>query len=376
MTSSHRSRTTMHTLITAAPTPSNRIGRIVCAMQLLFWVALLLLPSASRAQAAAGNDTILLNGTWQFSLAPNDAAADQMNNFYQSSFDRSKFVTIPVPSNWAMQGFEPPHYKPFKDQASQGFYVHRFNVPATWKDKRVLLHFGGVWDSAEVWLNGKPLGRHDSGYTAFAFEVTPNLILGAENELAVRVRQVTHDFRFDTNDDWAMGGIYRDVWLEPMPATRWIDRVDVQTTFDDQFRDADLKVRTIVGDSSPRRTVEKPYDLAFTLLDQDGKPVQTSNITIPLPSRNRPRYRHHASPADSASLDSGDTLTSTRSARNSSKRAQRHTRAHEQSAFGRSPQQAASFASTARRSNCAESIGMMNIRPSDAPPHQRIGCRT
>jgi beta-galactosidase len=249
---------------------------------------LLLLPSICSAQAAASNEAIPLNGTWQFSLAPDDTAADQMSGFYQPGFDRSKFVTIPVPSNWAMQGFEPPHYKPFKDQASQGFYLHRFNVPASWKGKRVLLHFGGVWDSAEVWLNGKLLGRHDSGYTAFAFEVTPNLILGADNELAVRVRQVTHDFRFDTNDDWAMGGIYRDVWLEPMPATRWIDRVDVQTVFDDLFRDADVKVRTLIGDSSPRRTVEKPYDLVFTLLDEDGKLVQSSNITIaPHPGTDR-----------------------------------------------------------------------------------------
>jgi beta-galactosidase len=240
------------------------------------------------AQSTPGSETMMLNGTWQFALAPNDIAADQLSSFYQSGYDASKFVPIAVPSNWAMQGFEPPHYKPFKDQASQGFYLRRFNVPAAWQDKRVLLHFGGVWDSAEVWLNGKSLGRHDSGYTGFAFDVTPDLMLGADNELAVRVRQVTRDYRFDTNDDWAMGGIYRDVWLETMPKIRWIDRVDVQTVFDDLYRDADLKIRTIVGDSTPRRTQEKPYDLVFTLLDDAGKVVQISRTTIaPHPGTDR-----------------------------------------------------------------------------------------
>jgi beta-galactosidase len=259
-----------------------------CWKSFLLTAFLILLPSVSFAQAAASDDTILLNGTWQFALGHDDAESDQISKFYQAGYDRSKFVATPVPSNWAMQGFEPPHYKPFKDVASQGFYVHRFNVPASWRDRRVLLHFGGVWDSAEVWLNGKLLGRHDSGYTAFGFDVSTDLIAGADNELAVRVRQIDHDYHFDTNDDWAMGGIYRDVWLESMPATRWIDRVDVQTTFDDLFRDADLKVRALIGDSTPRRTPEKSYDLVFTLTGADGQPVQSSKITIaPHPGTDR-----------------------------------------------------------------------------------------
>ena len=47
-----------------------------------------------------------------------------------------------------------------------------------------------------------------------------------ENRLAVRVRQLTKDSAFDTNDDWPLGGMYRDVWLETMPAAAYIDRVE------------------------------------------------------------------------------------------------------------------------------------------------------
>ena len=241
-----------------------------------------LIPLFSFSQTTVPNTTVQLNGTWQFALATTDAAADQLANFYLPNYDATQFVPITVPSNWALDGFEPPQYGSFKGQASQGFYLHRFTVPSTWMDKRVLLHFGGVWESAEVWLNRKPLGRHDSGFTSFAFDVTKELKLGAENVLAVRVRQLTSE-HLDMNDDWALGGIYRDVSLETMPKIRWIDRVDVQTMFDNQFQDADLNIRVMVGDSLPRFDGAKPYDLFLALSGKDGKEIQSSKVTITTP---------------------------------------------------------------------------------------------
>jgi beta-galactosidase len=68
--------------------------------------------------------------------------------------------------------------------------------------------------------------------------------------MCVRVRQVQPDYQMDANDDWSLGGIYRDVWLEGMPADRWLDRVDVTTRFDSAWRDADLSVRVMVSDAS------------------------------------------------------------------------------------------------------------------------------
>lgn len=254
----------------------NALRRCLISTVLLFF------PLLSTSQTLEPNTTILLNGTWQFALAPTDAATDQLANFYLPNYDATQFVPITVPSNWALDGFEPPQYGSFKGEASQGFYLHRFTVPSTWMDKRVLLHFGGVWDSAEVWLNGKPLGRHDSGFTSFAFDVTKELKLGADNVLAVRVRQLTSE-RLDMNDDWALGGIYRDVSLETMPKIRWIDRVDVQTVFDNQFRDADLNIRVMVGDSLPRFDGAKPYDLFLALSDKDEKEIQSSRIAITTP---------------------------------------------------------------------------------------------
>src|ERR1035437_3397911 len=209
------------------------------------WV---LLQATLTAVCAQTSQVISLNGTWDFAFAADAAAAVRLAGFYQDGFQGGGFRPTPVPSNWALVGFEEPIYARTR-QGGEGFYTLRFQAPDTLTGKRVLLHFGGVWDSAEVWLNSSPLGRHDSGFTGFAYDVTRNLKLAAENRLAVRVRQFTKDSTFDTNDDWALGGIYRDVWLEGMPATTYIDRVETSTTFDAQFRDADLNLRVLVSGS-------------------------------------------------------------------------------------------------------------------------------
>ena len=210
---------------------------------------------------------ISLNGQWQFKLAKSEKEAGKYSNFYTEDFKASNFNTIKVPSNWAMQGFEDPIYA--RPSASEGFYLHKFTVPKSWGDQRVLLHFGGVWSSAEVWLNGHRLGRHDSGFTGFAFDVTNELRLGEENLLAVRVRQATRENPFDDNDDWALAGIYRNVWLEPMPQALYIDKIIAKTTISSDLQQAHLNLQVMAVQWDDK----KDYALKVLLTDKSGKVV-------------------------------------------------------------------------------------------------------
>ena len=188
-------------------------------------------------------------------------------------------------------GYEEPVYRGFKDDlASEGLYLKRFTVPVSLKEKRVLLHFGGVWNSAEVWLNGKRLGQHDSGYTSFSFDVS-NMIKVSndqttnspndQNLLAVRVRQVYPGYKTDTYDDWTLGGIYRDVELEWMPRSRRIDRMTVTT-----HMNGDVDVKVMVADEHKNTlpgnymSPGKPYQLRFTLYDVDNNTVATQILDV------------------------------------------------------------------------------------------------
>lgn len=224
-------------------------------------------------------ERISLNGTWQFALAKDEKTAETLSRFYEMEFDDNLFTPTPVPSNWTVLGYEEPTYRDFPNNyGAEGFYFLEFDTPVNIVEQRSLLHFGGVWSSAEVWLNGQYLGRHESGYTSFAFEISGQLTDKGKNRLAVRVRQTPKGWEMDAYDDWRIGGIYRDVEIETMPRSRWIDRVVTQTRFDDHYEDADLNIRVMVSDQSKAYGGIMPqegpsYELSFRLDAPDGREV-------------------------------------------------------------------------------------------------------
>ena len=73
--------------------------------------------------------------------------------------------------------------------------------------------------NATVFLNGKELGSRPYGYVGFGFDLTPQLVYGGENVLAVRLSPEVESSR------WYPGaGLYRHVWIEatgPVHVARW-----------------------------------------------------------------------------------------------------------------------------------------------------------
>ena len=56
-----------------------------------------------------------------------------------------------------------------------GWYRKRFRLPASYKDRKVVIEFDGVYQNSEVWINGQYLGKRPYGYIAFAYDLTPHL---------------------------------------------------------------------------------------------------------------------------------------------------------------------------------------------------------
>ena len=80
-----------------------------------------------------------LNGIWKFSYT--DHFKDRPIDFFETNFNDSKWKTLPVPSNWELQGFGKFRYG-HEDKnytAIRGDYRHRFTIPADWRDKRVFV---------------------------------------------------------------------------------------------------------------------------------------------------------------------------------------------------------------------------------------------
>lgn len=175
------------------------------------------------------NPVLSLNGTWQFNPSP-DA------DFYTRKADKKDWHPVVVPGQWSMQGFK-------VDSAGFGGYQTTFTLPTDWKGKQVKLRFDGVSSECVVWLNGKEIGTHVGGMTAFELDATSALLPG-ENRLALKVRSESLADMLGSLTQYAahqLGGITRKVTLFAVPDVH-ISDVRIVTELDDQYEDAELKV--------------------------------------------------------------------------------------------------------------------------------------
>ena len=132
-------------------------------------------------------------------------------NLQFPSVDDNNWRSLDLPHDWAIEG-------PFSDTLENntgllpwkgiGWYRKHFVVSDNDKGKRIYIDFDGAMAYAKVWLNGKYVGGWPYGYTSFRLDLTPYIIAGKENIIAVRLDTKSWDSR------WYPGaGIYRNVWL-------------------------------------------------------------------------------------------------------------------------------------------------------------------
>jgi Glycosyl hydrolases family 2, sugar binding domain/Glycosyl hydrolases family 2/Glycosyl hydrolases family 2, TIM barrel domain len=116
---------------------------------------------------------ISLDGEWRF-------VPDTERLFVVSDLPQGDPIT--VPGCWEAQ--VPRPYR-----IITAWYHRSFDVPPEWNGGTLLLSFGAVMYSCDVWLNGQKLGHHEGGYTPFAVEAPEDAVRwGAANEIAVEVQ--------------------------------------------------------------------------------------------------------------------------------------------------------------------------------------------
>jgi len=115
------------------------------------------------------DDTLTLNGLWQYKLAVDDKRLFE---------DEADWQEMPIPSNWYLAGL--------KNHAAPVWFKRKFSVPEKWKERQIWLRFRGVDYYCDVWLNGHYLGQHEGYFQPFEFNITP-WIQAEENVLLVKV---------------------------------------------------------------------------------------------------------------------------------------------------------------------------------------------
>ncbi len=158
------------------------------------------------------------NGYYDYRHQPFDAVAQPTGGYFLDKkfsdkgelieYDFDKSPTLEVPGDWNSQDEKLFYYE------GTVWYRRRFDEPSTQPGGRLFLYFGAANYQADVYLNGRKLGRHIGGFTPFEFEVT-GMVKASDNSLVVRVDNQRHPEAVPTinTDWWNYGGLTRDVRL-------------------------------------------------------------------------------------------------------------------------------------------------------------------
>ena len=237
---------------------------------------------------------INLNGTWKFKYVPGTSSGPGSSEFQAKDFDDNGWDDIRVPLSWEMANYGKPVYTnvgyPFQDKApnanvgwekygvtdhnATGFYRRTITIPETWKDKRVFVHFDGVYSAAVVWVNGKYVGYSQDSNTDAEFDITGFVTTG-DNQLSVRVYRWCDGSYLEGQDMWHLSGIHRDVYLVATPKVFVSDHY-ISSTLNNNATSGSMSVKLTVDN---RNNTSATKTLQVSLLDRDGKQIATGTET-------------------------------------------------------------------------------------------------
>lgn len=218
---------------------------------------------ACSSESGKMRKRISFNQNWLFQKT--DTAA------YSLDFDDSDWRKLSLPHDWAIEG-------PFDEENGsrcgglpsfgKAWYRKHFMVDVADKGQIVTVEFDGVMSNSTVYLNGKKIYERPYGYIGFEIDLTPFILFGKENVLAVEVNPEALSSR------WYPGaGIYRNVWFEtknPVHVSHWGTYI---TTPEVASQKAAVHIETTILN---RLNKKGEFSLQTSILDSDKNIVASS----------------------------------------------------------------------------------------------------
>ncbi len=218
-------------------------------------------PATEPAAPSPLRERLNFNRDWRFLLGDHPGAE-------AAAFDDAAWSAVGLPHSFSLPYFAATN----SFYVGYGWYRKTFDVPAAWRGKRLFLHFDGAFQEAEIFVNGRPVGAHQGGYTGFEIDITDAAVTG-QNLVAVRLnnrwnarlapRAGEHQFS---------GGIYRNVWLvatDPLHVTWYGTFVTTPRVSADE---GVVNVKTEVANQSAEA---RACTVRTDILDPEGKIVAT-----------------------------------------------------------------------------------------------------
>ncbi|MCH5236976.1 MAG: DUF4981 domain-containing protein [Muribaculaceae bacterium] len=245
-------------------------------------------PFASSEEAKKGDisksdNFMSLNGKWKFNWVKD---ADQRPaDFFLVNFNDKGWEEINVPGVWELNGYGDPMYVntnyPWSNDFENnppyvpvennhvGSYRQSFVIPAEWKGKDIIAHFGSVLSNMYLWVNGKFVGYGEDSKLEQEFDLTPYLKPGQENLIAFQVFRWNDGSYLEDQDFFRYSGVGRDCYLVARDKNR-IEDVRITPDLVNDYKDGILKVDLKLKGKGVTQ---------LTLYAPDGKEVASQKVT-------------------------------------------------------------------------------------------------
>ncbi len=255
-----------------------------------------LFPFESRELALTNNRNNskyhqLLNGNWTFNWVKKPA--DRPVDFFKTGYNDDSWKTIPVPGNWEVNGYgipiyvnqpnefmpkdpKPPHIP--HDYNPVGSYRKTFNIPGSWSDRQIFLHFGAVKSAFYLWINGEKVGYSQGSKLPAEFDIT-EFVQPGENLLSIEVYRWCEGSYLEAQDFWRISGIERDVFIWAAPKVHIRDYW-AKASLDEQYKDGTLEIEMDIVQYGEKGMAEVTVERS--VLDETGNIVSSGvqKITI------------------------------------------------------------------------------------------------
>ncbi len=242
-------------------------------------------------------DVININNSWLYSIG--DCAGAE-----QTGYDDAKWENIGLPHSFSI-----PYFMSNTFYVGYGWYRKHLQFDKEDLTKRLFLEFDGVFQEAEVFVNGKLAGHHVGGYTGFSVDISDCAKAG-DNVVAVRVNNLWQpDVAPRAGEHVFSGGIYRNVtlvkkspvhiaWYGTFVTTPQLEKNDGQSS--------QVKIETELVNSTDQPGT---YRLETRILDQKGKELASTESTETLKANERIICTQQTAPIQNPMLWSPQTPT-------------------------------------------------------------------
>ena len=236
--------------------------------------------AAKKADKKQSTNYMTLNGTWKFNWVKD--ADSRPTDFWKTGFNDKGWDDLQVPAVWELNGYGDPIYvnvgyawrNQFQNNPPEvptennhvGSYRREIVVPASWKGKDIIAHFGSVTSNMYLWVNGRYVGYSEDSKLEAEFDLTPYLKPGQKNLIAFQVFRWCDGTYLEDQDFFRYSGVGRDCYLYARNKKR-IQDIRVTPALDAAYQNGSLAVNLDLKGSGK---------VDLELVDAQGKQVATA----------------------------------------------------------------------------------------------------